>query len=628
MNYSMKKSKGIVALMIVTVMMLTAMIPLQAFAAAKLSDVAGSWAEKEITAWVDQGFINGYPDGTFKPNNNITRAEFVALINRVFKFSETADITFKDVKDTDWFSKDVAKAEKAGYLSEVKATDSFVLRGNITRQEVAAIIYKLKSLTKDGNEAGKFTDADKIPDYFKGYIGAVKKAGYMQGYPDGSFGPEKNLTRAEAVVSINNIIGIEIEAIPEQTAYVDTPLYVNVKTDPNDAALSAKSSDETILKVEIAGRYVKVTGIKEGSATVTVTVKKEGFMDKDASFTVNVKKGTGIVSSGGGGGSSSGGGGTTTPENKAPSITVSGVTDNTITVIQGTVFTPPVVKATDPEDGDITSRIVMTGNVDTSVVGEYILRYNVTDSKGLAAPEVRITVRVIADVPDHKVDILDSVVPGEKQVYVTLLGNADGSQWRVFIKKGEGRVELEYNAAKNRFQGSTYIADAKAENITFEKKQPPVAEDPDYTIDILDSVVPGEKQVYVTFAEGCDGSQWKVFVKKGDGKVELAYNAAKNRFQGSTYIADAKAENVTLEKKQPPVVEEPDYTVAILDSVVPGEKQVYVIFAEGCDGSQWKVFVKKGDNKVELIYNAARNRFQGATFIADAKAENVTLEKK
>jgi hypothetical protein len=240
----MKKSKGIVALMIVTVMMLTAMIPLQAFAAAKLSDVAGSWAEKEITAWVDQGFINGYPDGTFKPNNNITRAEFVVLINRVFKFSETAAVTFKDVKDTDWFSKDVAKAEKAGYLSELKATGSFVLNGNITGQEVAAIIYKLKSLTKDENEAGKFTDAEKISDYFMGYIGAVKKAGYMQSYPDGSFGPEKNLTRAEALVSLNNIIEIRIRAIPEQNhIYRYTP-YENVKMDPNDAALSAKSSDE------------------------------------------------------------------------------------------------------------------------------------------------------------------------------------------------------------------------------------------------------------------------------------------------------------------------------------------------------------------------------------------------
>ncbi len=409
MNYSMKKSKGILALMVITVVLLSTLIPLQAFAAVKLSDIAGSWAEKEITAWVDKGFINGYPDGTFKPNNNITRAEFVALVNRVFKFSETAEITFKDVKDTDWFSNDFAKAEKAGYLSELKETGSFILRENITRQEVAVIIFKLKSLTKDENKAGNFTDAEKITDFFKGYIGAVKKAGYMQGYPDGSFGPEKNLTRAEAVVSINNILGIAIEDIPEQTAYVGSYSYVKVKTDPADAELSAKSSDETVLTAGIAGREVKIKGVKEGTATVTVSAKKENFFDKEISFTVKVKRysggggGGGSKSGGGdepGGGGNEGGGEVTPPENKAPVITViepDGVNDGIITLTQGDVFIAPTVTAIDPEDGDITSSIVKTGEdeVDTSTVGDYILTYNVKDSQGLAAAEVKVTVRVV-----------------------------------------------------------------------------------------------------------------------------------------------------------------------------------------------------------------------------------------
>ena len=287
MNNRVKKTKSIMALVIITVVMLTAVLPLQAFAASpKLSDVAGNWAEKEITAWVGQGFIKGYPDGTFKPNNNISRAEFVALVNRVYKFAETAPVTFKDVKDSDWFSTDVAKAEKAGYLSELK-DGSFILRENMKRQEVAAIIYKLKSLAKNESEAEKFADAAKIPAGFKGIIGAVKKAGYMRGYPDGKFDPEKNLTRAEAVVSLNNLFGIKIETIPEQTAYVNAPLYVNIKTDPSGASLSAKSSDEAILKVEISGQYVVVKGIKEGSATVTVTAKKE-LSENEAAFLVNI----------------------------------------------------------------------------------------------------------------------------------------------------------------------------------------------------------------------------------------------------------------------------------------------------------------------------------------------------
>lgn len=460
MNNRMKKSKGIMALMIITVMVLTAMIPLQAFAAAKLSDVAGSWAEKEITAWVDRGFIKGYPDGTFKPNNNITRAEFVTLVNRIFGFTETAAVTFRDVKDTDWFSEDVAKAEKAGYLSELKATGDFVLRGNITRQEVAAIIYKLKSLEKDEKESGTFTDAEKITDYFKGYIGAVKKAGYMQGYPDGSFGPEKNLTRAEAVVSINNITGIMFQAIPEQTAYIDIPLYVGVKTDPEDAELSAVSSDEAVLKTEISGRYVKVTGIKEGSATVTVTAKKENFIDKDASFTVNVKKRTSSSSS------SSGGGGSTTPANKAPVITViepDGVNDGVITLTQGTSFIPPTATASDAEDGDITSSIVKTGEdkVDISKPGEYILTYNVKDSKGLAAAEVKITVKVVKAELSAEGIVEIATIGATKVARVTLTKASIGKSFRS-VDTGEtadigGRLQL---LATNKTKADFELLDA------------------------------------------------------------------------------------------------------------------------------------------------------------------------
>ncbi len=390
MNNRMKKSKSILALMLITVMVLTAMIPVQAFAASvELTDVSGNWAEKEITAWVDQGFIKGYPDGTFKPNNNITRAEFITLVNRLFNFTETAPVTFKDVKATDWFRSDVAKAEKAGYLSELK-DGSFIFRENIKRQEVAAIIYKLKNLTEDAEEADEYSDADKIEESFKGFIGAVKKAGYMQGYPDGSFDPEKNLTRAEAVVSLNRLLRVEIEEIGEQTVNVGSNKYITVKTNPAEAELSVKSSDETIVTAAITGIYVDLKGIKEGSATITVTASKDKYPDGEAIFKVTVVKATSS--------SSSGGGGYNPPANKAPVITVEGIENNTITLTQGDVFTPPVVKASDPEDGDITGSIVKTGedNVDTSKVGEYILTYNVKDSKGRAAKEVKITVKVVA----------------------------------------------------------------------------------------------------------------------------------------------------------------------------------------------------------------------------------------
>jgi len=86
-------------------------------AAVVLKDIGGHWAEDTIAKWVEQGLISGYTDGTFRPDNSITRAEFMALVNRAFGFNKKAAIGFFDVSATDWFYDEIAKAVKAGYIS-------------------------------------------------------------------------------------------------------------------------------------------------------------------------------------------------------------------------------------------------------------------------------------------------------------------------------------------------------------------------------------------------------------------------------------------------------------------------------------------------------------------------------
>lgn len=242
MYYKAGKSISILILIIINVILLNTVLPLQAFAvqmhafrrypyqllsqtsasrsfsaqpvtsqsfsAIKLSDVSGNWAEKEIIDWIGRGLVKGYPDGTFKPSHYITRAEFIALINRAFRLSADTPSDCGDGMDTGWFGRDAAIAEEAGYISELSATGTFILTGNITRQETAVIICRLKSLTNDEYEAEKFADSLLFPDYFKGYIGAVTKAGYMKCYPDGNFGPDDHMTRAEAVVMLYDIINM------------------------------------------------------------------------------------------------------------------------------------------------------------------------------------------------------------------------------------------------------------------------------------------------------------------------------------------------------------------------------------------------------------------------------------
>jgi hypothetical protein len=86
-------------------------------AAMQISDIQGNWAEPQIRDWVNKGLAAGYEDGTFGPDNNISRAEFMALANRAFGFKSTVSTSFSDVSAADWFAGEVGKALDAGYIS-------------------------------------------------------------------------------------------------------------------------------------------------------------------------------------------------------------------------------------------------------------------------------------------------------------------------------------------------------------------------------------------------------------------------------------------------------------------------------------------------------------------------------
>lgn len=102
------KKKQAIAFLLSTTMAVGGAV--QAFAAA--SDINGHWAEATIAKWQSVGKIGGYEDGTFKPDKTITRAEFVRLLNTATatSFTSSANISFSDVKESDWFFADVAKA--------------------------------------------------------------------------------------------------------------------------------------------------------------------------------------------------------------------------------------------------------------------------------------------------------------------------------------------------------------------------------------------------------------------------------------------------------------------------------------------------------------------------------------
>lgn len=229
--------------------------------AAAPSDTEGHWAKTVIGEWVESGLASGYPDDTFRPDAPVSRAEFMAFANRAFIFETEAAAGYSDVAAGAWYAKVVAKAAAAGYI---QGYPDGTMKPNapITRQEAAVILSSILALKSDDSEAGAFNDAAAIPGWSKGAVGAVAQAGMMKGYPDGSFRPQANITRAEAVTALNN-------AILKYKVFSDSGTYgpeTGTKTEARTVVV--KSAGITLKNLDIQGDLVLAESIGTGSVTL------------------------------------------------------------------------------------------------------------------------------------------------------------------------------------------------------------------------------------------------------------------------------------------------------------------------------------------------------------------------
>lgn len=176
-----------------------------AAAEAPASDLDGNWARSTIEDWMDRGLVKGMPDGKFRPDNPISRAEFVALVNRYFQIADADSApSFRDVKADHWFAEDVVAAVRAGYVSGYPNNEFKPLQ-SITREEAASIIAKLAPEEKGAPAASSFKDEAQIGRWSLDSVRKVASLGIMKGYPDQTFRPRNPITRAEAIVALNNV---------------------------------------------------------------------------------------------------------------------------------------------------------------------------------------------------------------------------------------------------------------------------------------------------------------------------------------------------------------------------------------------------------------------------------------
>jgi len=159
-------------------------------------------AENAQPSEIHKGYIAGLADGTFGPDQGISRAEMAALLTRVGPAGTSSQpIKYSDVSGTYWARSAIQQAQSTGLMTGFK-NGKFGPEKTITRGEMAAIAARWLKL-EGGAESGY---SDVQGHWAAGYISLVGKAGIMQGMPDGTFQPDKTLTRAEAVATINRIL--------------------------------------------------------------------------------------------------------------------------------------------------------------------------------------------------------------------------------------------------------------------------------------------------------------------------------------------------------------------------------------------------------------------------------------
>ncbi|HIV67803.1 MAG TPA: S-layer homology domain-containing protein [Candidatus Butyricicoccus stercorigallinarum] len=176
------------------------------------SDITGHWAEDTLQTFIDLGYLSGYEDGTYRPNNTITRAEMAAISNEVNAYTGSADLSgYTDVSPSDWFYGDLSAALDAGYLKGTSAT-TMAPNKNLTRAEGFTMVVNMLGLECDGTRADlqQFADADSVPDWAVPYVGALVRAGLVAGYEsaDGvkTIQTANQMTRAETVVMLNKCL--------------------------------------------------------------------------------------------------------------------------------------------------------------------------------------------------------------------------------------------------------------------------------------------------------------------------------------------------------------------------------------------------------------------------------------
>lgn len=252
--------KKLLSLSLVLVMLLSvAVVGASAASPEDFSDIPDDWSREGIISAVENGLLYG-TDGKILPNDNLTRAQLAAIINRALNAKVMADVSgFTDVPAGAWFYEDIAKAVQAGTFGG----DGNKMRPNdpITREETFVVLARA-FLFPDGSVSGlnTYTDAGSVSEWAKNGVSALVGEGYVKGDNNNRINPKSNITRAEFATIMHRLVSEYISEPAEITEVTGDNVMINV-------------ADVTLKDVTINGNLYIGDGVGDGDVTLSgVTV--------------------------------------------------------------------------------------------------------------------------------------------------------------------------------------------------------------------------------------------------------------------------------------------------------------------------------------------------------------------
>lgn len=174
------------------------------------TDMQGHWAKADVELLANKRIVNGTTDQLFTPDANITRAEFAALLVRSLGLAEGKADGFRDVQSGDWFAADVGTAYKAGLITGYE-DGTFKPNENITREQMVTMLVRAlkvggKEVKLDKAVLEAFADRASIGEWSKDAAAQALSAGIIQGMSSKEFAPQEKATRAQAATTLKRML--------------------------------------------------------------------------------------------------------------------------------------------------------------------------------------------------------------------------------------------------------------------------------------------------------------------------------------------------------------------------------------------------------------------------------------